>query len=173
MPSTTGKENTVLRFLGREVIGTWSPIWSSVLMWHSKGWEQRELRLEMKHTEEKGPCITLWEWPDRGGHLNRDKTAWLWAHPDDVKTPAQRPSNWRDTQKIHARRAQSTHFSSITQREAARHALLQEWFSRGVGVWAQNPSLTSWITLGELLTLSVALLSCKLVMMSLFTSSNC
>ena len=45
----------------------------------------------------------MWEWPDEGGHLNRDKTVWLWVHPGDVKTLAHHPTNQGDVQKIQAR----------------------------------------------------------------------
>lgn len=57
----------------------------------------------MKHKEGKGPCITVWEWPDEGGHLNRGKTVWLWIHPGHVKTVAHHPANQGDIQKIQER----------------------------------------------------------------------
>lgn len=37
------------------------------------------------------------------GHLNRNKTVWLWVHPGDVKTLAHHPTNQGDIQKIQAR----------------------------------------------------------------------
>lgn len=90
----------------------------------------------MKHKEGKGPCITVWEWPDERGHLNRNKTVWLWVHPGDVKTLAHHPTNQGDIQKIQARqekRVPHTCFPFHHTRGPAGHAL-KERLGGGVGV---------------------------------------
>lgn len=78
----------------------------------------------MKHKEEKGPCITVWEWPDEGGHLNRDNLAMGTPRQrEDTRTPSYQPRRHPEDPGKTGERVQHTCFPFHHTRGPAGHVL--------------------------------------------------